>query len=161
MPHPAAPIAEPDTGQPSEVWYHWALTMFRRAGGGVGIATADVQAQAVGAQTAATTAQTTAATALSTATGTATALTAETVARTTADTSEATTRALADAAEATTRAAADTAEVTARIAGDTQHGTTAARPVGAITGTRYFDTTLGIPAWWNGTIWVNATGGAV
>jgi hypothetical protein len=40
-------------------------------------------------------------------------------------------------------------------------GTTAARPAGAPLGWSYFDTTLGVPVWWNGTGWVNSTGGAV
>ena len=38
-------------------------------------------------------------------------------------------------------------------------GTTAQRPVvGLVPGLQYFDTTLGLPIWWNGTIWVKATG---
>ena len=45
-------------------------------------------------------------------------------------------------------------------------GTTANRPVntGVIKlriGQFYFDTTLGIPIWWNGTNWVNASGTTV
>lgn len=45
-------------------------------------------------------------------------------------------------------------------------GTTANRPIntGVIklrTGQFYFDTTLGIPIWWNGTNWVNASGTSV
>lgn len=40
-------------------------------------------------------------------------------------------------------------------------GTTAARPTTVIVGFKYFDTTLGIPVWWNGTNWVDATGGVV
>jgi galactokinase len=40
-------------------------------------------------------------------------------------------------------------------------GTTAARPVGAPLGWAYFDTTIGVPIWWNGSGWVNSTGGAV
>jgi hypothetical protein len=38
------------------------------------------------------------------------------------------------------------------------NGTTAARPTTRPTGFRYFDTTLGIPVWWNGSNWVNASG---
>jgi hypothetical protein len=44
---------------------------------------------------------------------------------------------------------------------DTSSGATGARPVASTTGQPYFDITLGLPIWWNGTIWVNATGGAV
>lgn len=45
-------------------------------------------------------------------------------------------------------------------------GTTANRPVNTSTpklqtGLFYFDTTLGIPIWWNGTNWVNASGTTV
>ena len=40
-------------------------------------------------------------------------------------------------------------------------GTTAARPTGLGVGTPYFDTTIGVPIWWNGTIWVNSAGGAI
>jgi hypothetical protein len=42
-------------------------------------------------------------------------------------------------------------------------GTTAERPVlsANYAGTQYFDTTLGIPIWWNGTAWVNAAGAGV
>lgn len=40
-------------------------------------------------------------------------------------------------------------------------GTTADRPTGTLlTGARYFDTTLGLPIWWNGTIWIKADGTA-
>jgi membrane protein involved in colicin uptake len=111
MPHPGAPIAEPDTGQPSEVWYHWAQTIFRRSGGSVGIATGAVQTQAAAAQTSAAAAQ---AAAIVAAAATAT----ETAARIAADTAEATARATADTAEATTRATADTSEASARTAAD-------------------------------------------
>lgn len=41
---------------------------------------------------------------------------------------------------------------------DQLDGTTAARPTTVPTGLMYFDTTLGIPIWWNGTAWVNASG---
>ena len=38
-------------------------------------------------------------------------------------------------------------------------GDTASRPsANKYIGLQYFDTTLGIPIWWNGTIWVNASG---
>lgn len=41
-------------------------------------------------------------------------------------------------------------------------GTTINRPVSNLwTGRPFFDTTLGIPIWYNGTIWVDATGAAV
>jgi hypothetical protein len=45
--------------------------------------------------------------------------------------------------------------------GINRFGATGARPAGVAIGTPYFDTTLGVPCWWNGTIWVNSTGGAV
>ena len=42
------------------------------------------------------------------------------------------------------------------------YGTTSQRPaLGLITGQQYFDTTLGIPIWYSGTKWVNASGTAV
>lgn len=40
-------------------------------------------------------------------------------------------------------------------------GTTAARPTTVIVGFMYFDTTLGIPTFWNGADWVNASGAVV
>jgi hypothetical protein len=41
-------------------------------------------------------------------------------------------------------------------------GTTSQRPTTfRYTGKFFFDTTLGIPIWWNGTAWVNATGASV
>jgi hypothetical protein len=41
-------------------------------------------------------------------------------------------------------------------------GTTALRPTTDLqVGQFYFDTSLGIPIWWNGTNWVNATGTVV
>lgn len=45
---------------------------------------------------------------------------------------------------------------------DTPTGTTTNRPRGADlrTGRRYFDTTIGKPIWFNGTIWVDSTGTA-
>jgi len=40
-------------------------------------------------------------------------------------------------------------------------GETSARPLAPpFVGYPYFDTTLGIPIWWNGTGWVDATGTA-
>jgi len=43
-----------------------------------------------------------------------------------------------------------------------QSGTTAQRPTaGLYIGRRYFDTTLGHPAWYDGTNWVNASGTTV
>lgn len=44
---------------------------------------------------------------------------------------------------------------------DQLDGTTAARPTTVPLGLMYFDTTLGIPIWWNGTNWVNASGAVV
>lgn len=40
-------------------------------------------------------------------------------------------------------------------------GVTAARPSGPAVGEPYFDTTLGIPIWWRGAMWVDATGSPV
>ena len=41
-------------------------------------------------------------------------------------------------------------------------GTTALRPTTSLqVGQFYFDTSLGIPIWWNGTNWVDATGTVV
>ena len=43
--------------------------------------------------------------------------------------------------------------------GQTISGTAAQRPaVNLYIGQMYFDTTVGIPIWWNGTDWVDATG---
>jgi hypothetical protein len=43
-----------------------------------------------------------------------------------------------------------------------EYGTTALRPVlGLQIGQFYFDTTLGYPIWWNGTVWKNASGTTV
>lgn len=39
-------------------------------------------------------------------------------------------------------------------------GPTANRPVTPATGQSFFDTTLNIPVWWNGTGWVNSSGSA-
>jgi hypothetical protein len=40
-------------------------------------------------------------------------------------------------------------------------GTTAQRPTTVLTGFTYFDSTLGIPVFWNGTVWKNASGATV
>jgi len=45
-------------------------------------------------------------------------------------------------------------------------GTTAERPTNTLAaplviGQIYYDTTLGIPIWWNGTVWKNASGTTV
>lgn len=45
-------------------------------------------------------------------------------------------------------------------------GPTTSRPIGTVQtplsiGQTYFDTTLGIPIWWNGTAWKNASGTTV
>lgn len=37
-------------------------------------------------------------------------------------------------------------------------GATGSRPTSHTVGTTFFDTSLGMPIWWNGTAWVNATG---
>lgn len=43
-----------------------------------------------------------------------------------------------------------------------EFGLTATRPVlGLQIGQIYYDTTLGIPVWWNGTVWKNASGTTV
>jgi hypothetical protein len=46
------------------------------------------------------------------------------------------------------------------------YGTTGDRPIETVQvpipiGQTYFDTTLGIPIWWNGTVWKNASGTTV
>lgn len=44
----------------------------------------------------------------------------------------------------------------------TQSGTTANRPLKFLwIGRPYFDRSLGIPIWYSGTVWVNASGGIV
>jgi len=41
-------------------------------------------------------------------------------------------------------------------------GTKTQRPVeNLLVGQQFFDTTLGIPIWWNGTVWKNASGTTV
>lgn len=48
------------------------------------------------------------------------------------------------------------------LSGLTQSGTTANRPTTSLwTGRPYFDTTLGIPIWFDGTVWIDATGAPV
>lgn len=44
------------------------------------------------------------------------------------------------------------------ILGFPKEGTTADRPVCGVVGFEYFDTTIGKPIWWNGTVWVDALG---
>lgn len=41
------------------------------------------------------------------------------------------------------------------------NGTTTNRPTSSILGQYYFDTTLGIPVWWDGSSFVDATGNPV
>jgi hypothetical protein len=48
-----------------------------------------------------------------------------------------------------------------RLRTDAAAGTTAQRPTTRALGFRYFDNTLGIPIWWNGSDWVDATGSVV
>jgi hypothetical protein len=40
-------------------------------------------------------------------------------------------------------------------------GTTSARPASVPVGYGYWDTTLGKPVWWNGSVWKDATGTTV
>jgi hypothetical protein len=41
-------------------------------------------------------------------------------------------------------------------------GATTQRPIeNLLVGQQFFDTTLGIPIWWNGTVWKNASGTTV
>lgn len=48
------------------------------------------------------------------------------------------------------------------LIGLTLSGMTANRPTkGLFTSRTYFDTTLGIPIWWDGTNWIDATGAIV
>jgi hypothetical protein len=48
------------------------------------------------------------------------------------------------------------------LTGLTQSGTTANRPTSSLwTGRPYFDTTLGIPIWFDGADWIDATGTVV
>ena len=43
-----------------------------------------------------------------------------------------------------------------------RYGTTAQRPaVNLVIGQQYFDTTLGIPIWYNGSKWVNSSGASI
>ena len=49
-----------------------------------------------------------------------------------------------------------------RTSSTVRYGTTSNRPaVDLVIGQQYFDTTLDIPIWYNGTKWVNASGAAV
>ena len=49
-----------------------------------------------------------------------------------------------------------------RASSTVRYGTTSNRPaVDLVIGQQYFDTTLDIPIWYNGTKWVNASGAAV
>lgn len=50
--------------------------------------------------------------------------------------------------------------VTRAVNHDWGSGTTADRPAGTglVTGDRYFDTTLGLPIWWDGSAWILADG---
>lgn len=41
---------------------------------------------------------------------------------------------------------------------DATSGVTANRPINPVIGFLYFDTTLGVPVWYNGTVWKNAAG---
>jgi len=50
---------------------------------------------------------------------------------------------------------------TAKYADVFPTGSTVSRPSGPVTGQRFFDTTLGLPIWWNGTAWINAAGTTV
>ena len=40
----------------------------------------------------------------------------------------------------------------------TLNGVSASRPTSSVLGQYYFDTSLGIPVWWNGTAFVNSAG---
>lgn len=59
----------------------------------------------------------------------------------------------------------DVAEFTTVVSSNvnpTNAGTTAQRPItGLVPGLQYYDTTLGIPIWYNGTVWKNASGTTV
>jgi len=48
-----------------------------------------------------------------------------------------------------------------RLLRDTMSGTTAQRPAQPTVGQRYYDTTIGKPIWWNGTVWKDAAGTTV
>jgi hypothetical protein len=49
----------------------------------------------------------------------------------------------------------------ARTRSDNVTGTTAARPTTVAAAFRYLDTDLGIPIFWDGTNWIDATGATV
>lgn len=57
--------------------------------------------------------------------------------------------------------AADMREIVTALWESTPTGTTAQRPAAPSTGYPYFDTTLSIPIWWDGTNWVDSTGATV
>jgi hypothetical protein len=48
-----------------------------------------------------------------------------------------------------------------RLLRDTMSGATAQRPAQPVVAQRYYDTDLGIPIWWNGSVWKNAAGATV
>jgi len=48
-----------------------------------------------------------------------------------------------------------------RLLRDMMSGTTAQRPAIPVIAQRFYDTTLGIPIWWNGSVWKNAAGTTV
>lgn len=48
-----------------------------------------------------------------------------------------------------------------RLLRDTMTGTTAQRPAQPVVAQRYYDTSLGLPIWYNGTVWKNAAGATV
>lgn len=57
------------------------------------------------------------------------------------------------------RRARDT--VNALVQRTSGQGTTSERPRSPLTGMQYYDTTLGLPIWYSGTAWINATGAVV
>jgi hypothetical protein len=63
--------------------------------------------------------------------------------------------------EGTVAAPLRTADELARRLDAPPSGATSGRPTGVSIGAMYFDTSLHIPIWWNGTVWVNASGGTV
>jgi hypothetical protein len=48
-----------------------------------------------------------------------------------------------------------------RVLRDTMTGTTAQRPAQPVVAQRYYDTSLGKPIWYNGTVWKDAAGTTV
>ena len=63
--------------------------------------------------------------------------------------------------EVNRRAAELSGNVLGRLETQEASGATAARPTGLYVGQPFFDTTLGRPIWWNGTIWVDSAGTGV